>query len=351
MSRIVLVTEAFHPAVDESTLTVGHLADQFLRLGHKIQLITAAPGLALHRGSRVVRVRSWDPVGSQVRAALSEFRPDLVLVASPASIGRKALKHAGHLGIPTVTVEHRAPHEFLVEPWATSVPRRSDILLTVSGWQRKSLLDVGHPCTTWQPGVDVDTFTPAVRDPYLHGRWARSHGKTGPLLAVGYVGPLRKREGVRRLRDLDSLTLVRPVLIGEGKQREWLRDRMRRVTFLPELSSVELATAIASLDVLVHPGEQVTAGHALRAAAASGVPVVAARSGASVDLVKHLETGLLFEPESANFADTVATLASRRSREELGQHGRRLAEQRPWSVAVEELLAIIGPLLARPHAA
>jgi len=351
MSRIALVTEAFHPAVDESTVTVRHLADEMLRRGHQVRLISAAPGMAVYRECRVVRVRSWDPVGSQVRDALTAFAPDLVIVASPATIGRKALKHAQRLGIPTVTVEHRAPDEFLVEPWLTSVPSRSDVLLTVSSWQRQRLAAAGHESLAWAPGVDLDTFTPMARSPHLHSRWARSHHPEGPLVAVGYVGPLRKRDGVRRLRALDSLAGVRPVVIGDGKQRDWLRHRMRRVTFLPELSSLELATAIASLDVLVHPGEEVTSGHALRAAAACGVPVVAARAGAAPELVRHLETGLLFSTRPDDFADEVAALALDSSRAEFGRHARASACRRPWPTAVEELLAIARPLLAHQHAA
>lgn len=350
MSRIALVTEAFHPGVDESTVTVRHLADEFLRRGHEVLLISAAPGQGRYRRSRVVRVRAWEPVGSQVRAAFTEFRPDLVFVASPAAIGRKALKHAGRLGVATVTVEHRAPGEFLVEPWVTGVPRRSDLLLTVSRWQQERLVDVGHPSHVWHPGVDLDTFTPAARDRHLHARWARTHHKHGPLTVVGYVGPLRKRDGVRRLRGLESLPRVRPVLIGEGRQRDWLRDRMRRVVILPRLQGTELATAVASFDALIHPGEQVTAGHSLRAAAACGVPVVAARAAGSAEIVRHLESGLL-ATGGDTLLDEVAALCADPTRAELGRHARSLADQRSWAVAVDDLLELVNAHLAPARAA
>ncbi len=351
MSRVVLVTEAFHPAVDESTITVRHLADELVKVGHQVLLISAAPGMAVYRRSRVVRIRPWEPVGSQVRAGLSEFRPDLVLVASPGTIGRKALKHAQRLGVPTVSLEHRAPNELSVEPWQTRVPGRSDLLLTVSRWQQLRLTETGHDCLAWQPGVDIDTFTPEAREPHLHARWARTHHPEGPLTAVGYVGPLRRRDGVRRLQELNALPGIRPVVIGHGRQREWLRDRMRRITFLPDLSSVELARAIASLDVLVHPGEELTSGHAVRAATACGVPVVAARAGAAPELVRHLETGLLFEPRADEFVDEVAALVSDRSRAEFGRHARAEAERRTWAAATGELLDLVAPLLAPARAA
>src|SRR5690606_2860928 len=94
--------------------------------------------------------------------------------------------------------------------------------------------------------------------------------------------------------------------------------------------------AVASLDLLVHPGDALTAAHALRAAAACGTPVVAARTGGAGEVVRHLETGLLFEGDG--FADTVAALAADQHRVHLGRRARALVAERTWQVAVSELL-------------
>src|SRR5690606_29014906 len=144
------------------------------------------------------------------------------------------------------------------------------LVLCVSRWQQQRLAAAGVAASLWRPGIDLATFTPAARSEHLRAKWARAHHPDGPLVTVGHVGAMRKRDGVRRLHDLARVPGIRPVLIGTGKQRDWLRARLPGVTFLPELDSGELATAISSLDLLVHPDPSLTAAHQLRRAAACG---------------------------------------------------------------------------------
>ena len=95
--------------------------------------------------------------------------------------------------------------------------------------------------------------------------------------------------------------------------------------------------ALASLDVLVHPGAHETCGHVLREAAASGLPVVAARSGGAPDVVRHLETGLLHDPsDPRGLADAVAALVADRHRALLGRRARDVVTRRTWEDAVDE---------------
>jgi phosphatidylinositol alpha 1,6-mannosyltransferase len=82
----------------------------------------------------------------------------------------------------------------------------------------------------------------------------------------------------------------------------------------------------------------------LREAAASGVPVAAPRSGGARHVVRHLETGLLFDPDERHgLCDAVAALAA----------DRELAQERDWCAAVDELLLDHYPraFWRRPEAA
>ena len=103
--RIALVAESFFPAVDGTTTTVKAVVDRLVDTGHDVLVVAPAPGLTTYRGCRVARIQPRELVGTQVRAALEAFRPDLVHVTSPDTVGRKALKHARRLGIPHA---HRA---------------------------------------------------------------------------------------------------------------------------------------------------------------------------------------------------------------------------------------------------
>ena len=110
--------------------------------------------------------------------------------------------------------------------------------------------------------------------------------------------------------------------------------------------------ALPSLDVLVHAGEQETCCHLLRAASASGVPVVAPRAGGAPDVVRHLETGLLFDPaDPRGLVGAVGAVAADSRRSLLGVGARHRALERDWGVALDELweqhaARLVGPRTA-----
>lgn len=338
--RIAIVSESFYPAVDSTTTTLKALADRLIDTGHEVVVVAPGPGLASYRGSVVVRVNQLNRPGRQVRAALVQHRPDVVHVANPGVLGRKALKHARRLGLRTVAVQHSPVPDPAWDRWRSAVADRADTLLVTAAWQRDRLGSRGVDAITWLPGVDTAAFTPAVRDRWLHEHWARSRSSQGPRVVVGYVGSLRRRHDVRRLVELADVPGIRPVVIGSGPQRDWLAARLPDAKLTGTLDSGTLSIAMASLDVLVHPGESETCCHALREASASGVPVVAPRSGGAREVVQHLETGLVYEPtDEHGLSRAVASLAADGRRGLLGEHGRRTAAERDWAQAVDELVA------------
>jgi len=340
--RIALVAECFYPAVDGTTTTVKAVADRLIDAGHCVEIIAPGPGLATYRGTRVRRVGPLAGPGSQVRDALETFGPDVVQVTGAASVGtlgRKALKHAARLGVRSVLVQTSPVPARLYPRWRTAVAECADRVLVTAPWLADALADQGTVADLWAPGVDTDAFTPGLRDAWLHDAWARAGAAAGPLVVVGYVGSLHKRHGVRRLVGLGELPGVRLVVIGDGPQRGWLAHRLPDAKLVGELGTGDLAVAIASLDVLVHPGEQETCCHALREAAASGVPVVAPRRGGARDVVGHLESGLLYDPDDPRaLARAVAALGADRHRGMMGTHARTASLTRTWRDAVDELV-------------
>ncbi len=336
--RIALVTETFFPAMDGTTTTVKAVADRLVETGHEVLVIAPGPGLTSYGASEVVRIRPLDRPGTQVRAALERFGPDLVHLTSPDTVGRKALKHAVRLGIPTLTVEQSALMDVTADYWRTRVAERSDRVLATSHWMVDRLAEFEVRADLWAPGVDTAAFTPHLRDQWLHDRWSRARSHTGPLVVVGYVGSLRKRHDVRRLAALARVPGIRPVVVGDGPQRGWLEARLPGAKFTGDLGTGDLTAVLPSLDVLVHPGEQETCCHPLREAAAAGVPVVAPRSGGAPDVVRALETGLLYDPTDEHaLARSVAAIAADRHRALLGARARELTT-RTWRAAVDELV-------------
>jgi phosphatidylinositol alpha 1,6-mannosyltransferase len=306
--RITLVAEAFYPAVDGGTRTVKAVADRLVDTGHAVQVVAPGPGLASYRRCPVVRVAPAAPRGAGRGGRLSRelacFGPDLVHVFGAGRLGRAAIQEAERLGIPTYDGS------------------RGD----------------------WEPGVDTAAFTPVLRDPWLHAQWSRARSRSGPhrgpLVVVGFVGRLDQAHGARRLAGLATVPGIRPVVVGEGPLRGWLRPRLPGARFTGPLGTGDLAVALASMDVLVHPGTGEGCCSSLREAAASGVPVVAPRSGGATAVVRHLESGLLHDPDDPRaLARPVASVAADPQRALLGRRSRELVSGRDWAAAVDELVA------------
>ncbi len=352
--RVALVSETFLPSVTagaspDGATTLRATVDRLVDTGHEVLVIAPGPGVATYRGVQVHRVSPLDKPGAQVRTALDTFAPDVALLSSPGRLGRKALKHARAVGLPTLVVEHSPLLDICAEYWRRKVADRADRVVVTSHWMHERVGELGLDAPVWSPGVDTDAFTPALRDDWLHATWSRRRSRGGGLVVVGYVGGLHKRHGVRRLAELADVPGIRPVLIGDGPERDRLGSRLPRATMLGTLGSGDLGVALPSLDLLVHPDEHQTCSHVLREAAASGVPVVAPRSGGAREVVRHQETGLLYDPgRRRGLARTVEALAADPHRRLLGARGREIAGARTWQAAVDELVTLHLAPLVRP---
>ncbi|WP_295661406.1 glycosyltransferase [uncultured Nocardioides sp.] len=342
--RIALVTESFQPEVDGTTTTLRKVADHLLDSGREVLVVAPGPGQSSYRSMPVARIVPGRR-GAQVRAALAGFAPDLVHVASPGAVGRRALAQAQRLGTPTLVVQHSPVS-------AAGARLRTGRVLATSPWMAARLAALGVEAGVWQPGVDTAAFTPALRDRWLHDRWARARSAGGPRVVVGYAGSLQKRHGVRRLAELADLPGIRLVVIGDGPQRGWLERHLPGAKVLGPLPTGQLATALASLDVLVHPGTEETCCHVHREAAASGIPVVAPRAGGVVGVVRPLETGVTYDAGDPHaLRRAVAAVAADRRRHLLGARGREVAAERTWGDACAELDAVHAQLLGGAVAA
>jgi phosphatidylinositol alpha 1,6-mannosyltransferase len=334
--RIALVTETFDPRLTGTAGTVRHVADRLVATGHEVRALTSGVGPAAYHA---VGVSRFGPPrrSHKINESLHAYGPDLVHVFTPEGLGSRALRQARRLGVPTLVTETSYRAQFAPPQWRDKVADRADRLTLTATWLRDRVADAGLTAHLWLPGVDSDLFNPARRDRSLRASWT-----DGDLtqVVVGYVGGLRKRHGVRRLAEVARVPGTRLVVVGSGPEQAWLRSRLpESVCFTGELRPRHAATAIASLDLLVQPSTTATCSHALREAAACGVPCVAPRAGGALDVVRHLETGLLYDPaDPIGLADAVAAVVADPRRQLLGDHAREIAAKRTWRDAVDELV-------------
>ncbi|MDY0909219.1 glycosyltransferase [Microbacterium sp. CFBP9034] len=313
--RVALLAESFLPHMNGVTGSVLQVLRHLASEGHQTLVVAPRAGEVdgdLH-GARAELLRSVPlPSYPDVRivfaraarltAILREFRPDVVHLASPFVLGWQGLAAADALRVPTVAVyqtdivayakKYGLPRATaLVEGHVARLHRRATLTLAPSTSSSRQLERLGiDRLRTWGRGVDGTRFAPRHRSE----EWRRevAPGQT----IIGYLGRLAPEKQVADLAALADLPGTRLVIVGDGPSRAALERALPGALFTGHLGGHELATALASFDVFVHPGESETFGQTIQEALASGVPVVATGVGGPLDLVRSSIDGWLYRP-------------------------------------------------------
>ncbi|MCW2758865.1 MAG: glycosyl transferase, group 1 [Nocardioidaceae bacterium] len=335
--RAAIVTGAFPPSREPVATTVKHLVDEAVRHGHRPLVLAPGVGPASYRGVPVVRIRGGDT--SAIRRELAALGPDVVHVADPRLAGPQAVRVARQLGLPTVVSQHSVGEGPVPPWWKRGATTDADLTLATCLWALDRL-DAGSPpgrTSLWRPGTDTDLYCPAMRDERLVEHWSR-----GRDLVVGHVGDVSRPRVVRRLAAIAELPGVRLVVLRAGPGAERFRARVPGAKVSGDLSGVDLAHALASLDVLVVPRRKELDCHTARRALASGVPVVGVAGGGVTDVVADGVNGLVVRADD-EYGVPAAVARLRRDpelRARLGSRARAGVVTRTWADAYDELVAV-----------
>lgn len=281
----------------------------------------------------------------RLRKIMREFRPDVVHIASPATLGYQAAKVAGELGVPTIAIYQTDLVGFALRydlPGGvramTALTRRIhlrvDRTLAPSTASLRQLELMGIPgLGRWPRGVDLQQFGPFRRSAELRKRLA-PNGET----LIGYIGKLAPEKELELLAHLRPLPGVKLIIVGGGPEEKRLRKLLPEAEFLGVLHGDELAAAYASLDVFVHTGRHETYCQAAQEALASGVPVVAPRSGGPIDVITP-GAGFLYPPGDAEAMTALVRrlIEDPALREQTAATAVRSVRDRSWA-AVHDLL-------------
>ncbi len=371
--RVLVVTESFLPQVNGVTNSVRRVLEHLAAEGHDAELV-APTGPSTYAGFPVTLARGASlPFYSEfrigletrrrLRATMERFAPDVVHIASPATLGIQAARAARSLGIPTVAI-YQTDLVGFAERYAVPGGARAMETLTrrihlgvdrtlapsTASIDQLARLGIGN-VSRWPRGVDQELFHPGRRDEALH----RELAPRGELL-VGYVGRLAPEKELELLAHVDRLPGVRLVLVGGGPEEARLKALLPDAAFLGVLHGDELARAYAALDVFVHTGRHETYCQSAQEALASGVPVVAPRSGGPIDVVDDTVAGYLYEPgdaeELVRHVERLVTHPVLRRR--MAVAARQSVRGRTWQ-AVNELLVdhyrdVSAPVVRRRRA-
>ena len=352
--RTLIVTNDFPPRKGGVERFVFDLADHLP--ADRIRVIAPAhPGDGPFDGSlafpvrRVARPR-LRPTAELLRAINEEIgsdRPDVVLFGHALPQVGLASAVVREAGVPFATLTHGVEYWFAKVPGFRGMLRRATagagLVTTISAYVAEPIaraLPDGVPLAMLSPGVDTERFRPDVDPAVWRGRLGL--GDRPVIVCVSRFVP-RKGQDVL-VRTFAAVRAAVPdaaiVLVGGGPFRAKVEALARRsehrdaIVLAGEVGDDELPGLYAAADVFAMPcrsrwgGLEVEGyGIVFLEAAATGLPVVAGRSGGAAEAVIHGETGFVVEgTDDAAVVDAIVTLLrDRATASAMGARGRERA--------------------------
>lgn len=319
--RILIITETFLPSTDGVVTRLLEAVKHLHSQGHEVAVI--APDLGVHHccGGAVpiygipaytmplYKARKWGVPSPKVGRIMKEFDPDLVHVAMPVLIGLAGIYNAKkqkralvasyhtHLGkyLSYYGLDYPIAHKAL---WGVErfIHNQASLNLCTSESVRKELEEHGfHNVKVLRRGVDTEGRHPRFRDAAMYKRLSGGENDKKILIFVGRLAP--EKEIDRLLPLMQKRSDIRLAIVGDGPDRERLEELFADTAtlFTGFLHGEELSKAYASADAFIFPSVSETLGLVILEAMASGLPVLAARSGPTLEQIRDGENGLLFD--------------------------------------------------------
>ncbi|GAB7340131.1 hypothetical protein MBLNU457_6616t1 [Dothideomycetes sp. NU457] len=338
--KILLATESLGPVNGVSRTTQQLIS--YLR-AHDVHVATVAPKVTdtqsdgwSKNGDPDIRVTGWPLPYSPDLSVAYPFRldnicrrtgePDLIYLASPASVGFQFLLQVRQLESPAAVVLNfqtdlsaysqimlppplddfgvwllRIVQGFLFKHWAV------DTIFYPSKGVKDYIVKSGAPadkCVHLGRGVDTELFAPSKRS----NKWRQEIAPNGELILMS-VGRVALEKGFPFLSQVvqklvDSGLDFKMVVVGgnkspavEKKVHDLFEKNKGRVVFLGFRTGEALAECYASADMFLHCSVTETFGLVVLEAMASGIPVVARDEGGPSEIVLHEKTGYLVPPK------------------------------------------------------
>lgn len=327
---IAFVTETFPPEINGVAMTVGQLVGGLRERGHRVEVIrprqgggdSAGPGETMFAGMAIPGypgLRLGLPAGRSLTRLWRRQRPDLVHVVTEGPLGWSAVNAARRLGIPVTSGFHTNFDSYsvhygmgwlrpLLAAYLRTLHRRTRITMVPTAALAADLAGEGlNGVRVVGRGVDTQLFHPQRRCRDLRTDW--QIGATGP--ACLYVGRLAAEKNLALVsRCFSAIKAEHPearmIWVGDGPSASQLRRQHGDHHFAGVRRGEDLAAHYASADVFLFPSLTETYGNVVAEAMASGVPVVAYRSAAAAELVRHGENGMLATPgDEAGYVSSV----------------------------------------------
>jgi glycosyltransferase involved in cell wall biosynthesis len=360
--KIAIVTETFLPSTDGVVTRLTQAVKYFRSLDHEVLVIAPDLGVSEYEGAKVegiktitfpfYRYRKFSLPSKKIKRLLDAFQPDIVHAANPALIAASAVRYANKLNFPLLASYHTHIPKYLdyykfykpAKPILWSYIRRlhntAELNLCTSETIREELLEQNiHHLHVLQRGVDTKKRHPKYYDSEMRDRL--TNGDKSKKLLI-FVGRLAIEKEIHKIKPLlDARDDIMLVIIGDGPARNDLIHKFKgtNTIFTGFLHGEELSKAFASADAFIFPSVSETLGLVILEAMASGLPVVAAKSGPTIEQISDGETGLLFENENVDsMINAMNKLDDKNVLKQMRKNARKEAEKFSWEKASQQLL-------------
>src|SRR5690625_5117634 len=360
--KIAIVTETFLPSTDGIVTRLKKAIEYFLREGHEVLVIAPDLGVTEYKGAKVIgvkpitfpfyRYRKWGFPSRKVYHELKKFEPDVVHAVSPVLLATSAVTAAQKLDVPLVSSYHThlpkyldfykiyKPAKPLLWWYIRKQHKNADINLVTSETIKEELNVEGIERLSVIPrGVDVENRHPKFKGAAMSERL--TNGEPGNKLLV-FIGRLAVEKEIHKLLPmLEKRSDISLAIIGDGPARNDLEKVFEgaRTVFTGFLHGEELSKAYASSDAFIFPSISETLGLVILEGMASGLPIIAAKSGPTMEQVSHEVNGMLYENEDLDsLLNAVEVIDEKDKFNNIKEEARKEALKFSWDHASKRLL-------------
>jgi glycosyltransferase involved in cell wall biosynthesis len=125
------------------------------------------------------------------------------------------------------------------------------------------------------------------------------------------------------------------LIVGDGSEREWLKENLRSADLPGIRRGEQLAAAYADMDVFTFPSRTDTFGNVVLEAFASGVPAVVTDAGGPKFIVRDGVSGFVARDDAEFIDRTARLLTDSKLRSEMGRAARSQACGESWDAVFE----------------
>jgi len=372
--HIAIFTDTYHPQINGVVTSIDLFTEELRKRGHEVHIFCPADR-RLKKDKYTHQINSFEfrpypeyrvglPFPLKIYLQLKKINPDILHLHSPASIGALGLYLGGIMDIPVIASYHTLLGEYLeylpgnriwrfkklnkkmVDRYIQFFYNHSDKIIVPSEQTKKILLET-------QVTKPIEVIPTGIKS----GNYLKTKN-LGSRIKILHVGRLCKERSVDEIiKAFNKLTETLDcelTIVSKGPAEKELKNLAKKlkieskVNFAGYVAEEEKIRLYNTADLFVTASTTDTQGLVALEAMASGIPVIAANAGGSMDYIQNDHNGLMFEPHNIDdLADKMLSILScPELREKLVENGYRTAKDLDIEKCVERLEAVYQETLA-----